>query len=36
MKSESSTKAFDRVKWTCRPGDRISAETKNMSNDEVG
>ena len=36
MKSESSAKASDCVKWTRRPRERIRAEIKNMSPEEVG
>ena len=35
MKSEVSAKAFDCVKWTRRTRDRISAEIRNMSPDEL-
>ena len=35
MKTEASAKAFDCVKWTRRTRDRISAEIRNMSPEEL-
>lgn len=36
MQSEISIKAFDCVKWTRETRDRISAEIRDMSDDELG
>ncbi|MDE0357570.1 MAG: hypothetical protein OXN92_07485 [Gammaproteobacteria bacterium] len=35
MKTEAGEKAFDCVKWTRRTRDRISAEIRDMSQDEL-
>ena len=36
MKTEVKEKAFDCVKWTRRTRDRISAEIRDMSREELG
>jgi len=36
MKTEAGEKTFDCVRWTRRTRDRISAEIRHMSRDELG
>lgn len=36
MKTEAAEKTFDCVRWTRRTRDRISAEIRDMSRDELG